>query len=72
MQIGTPQIDIKQTRADILREWFALAPDQRATEIQAASFADRALQSHGLDANRESSALIKSWLVRYTGLRPFE
>lgn len=58
--------DIKQARAVVLREWFALAPDQRATETQAAQFADRAMQAHAIPATTD----IKGWLARYTGLKP--
>lgn len=66
MQAVERTIDFKQARAVILREWFALAPEQRATESQAAQFADRAMQAHDMPATTD----IKGWLVRYTGLKP--
>ena len=61
---------IKEIRAAVLREWFALPPDRRATESQAAQFSEKAVLSHGLPADSDASATIKGWLVRYTGLNP--
>jgi hypothetical protein len=72
MQTSNPTMDIKQARAVILREWFALSPDQRATETQAAQFADRAMQAHEIPVSNDNSLMIKRWLVRYTGLKPLE
>jgi hypothetical protein len=66
----TPDMKVKEARAAILREWFALAPDQRANESQAAEFADKATGAHGLPANGDGIATIRVLLARYTGLNP--
>ena len=72
MQAPGQLMDIKQARAVILREWFALSPDQRATESQAALFADKAMQAHEIPVSNDNSQMVKGWLVRYTGLKPIE
>jgi hypothetical protein len=62
----------KEARAAILREWFALAPDQRATTRQAAQFADKAQIPYNLPANGNANVMIRGWLAPYIGLNPFD
>jgi hypothetical protein len=66
----SPEMQVKEIRAAILREWFALAPDQRATMSQAAMFADKAIKAHGFAADGDAGATVQAWLARYTGLTP--
>lgn len=61
---------VKETRAAILRDWFALPPDQRATVNQADLFAERAQIYYNLPANDNARVMIKDWLARYIGLNP--
>jgi hypothetical protein len=67
--VQSPEMQVKEVRAAILREWFALAPDQRATLSQAALFADKAIKTHGFSADGDA-ATVQAWLARYTGLTP--
>ena len=60
----------KETRAAILRAWFALPPEQRSTDNQAAQFAERAQIYYNLPANDNANVMIKGWLARYIGLNP--
>jgi hypothetical protein len=53
-----------------LRAWFALPPEQRATDNQAAQFAERAQIYYNLPANDNANVMIKGWLARYIGLNP--
>ena len=62
----------KETRAAILRAWLALPNDQRATDSQAAHFAERVQDCYDLPANDNSSLVIRRWLAPYVGLNPIQ
>jgi hypothetical protein len=66
------EMKIKEIRAAVLRRWFALPPAQRATEQQAAAFADETMAQHALDPDSGAQAMIREWLSRYTGLKPMD
>ncbi len=63
------EMKLKEIRAAILRRWFSLPPEQRATEQQAASFADETIQLHAIPDD-DAHAKITALLSRYTGLKP--
>jgi len=67
-----PVIDsnVKEIRAAVLREWFALPPGKRATQEQASQFSEKVVFSHALPSDSDAVETIKGWLVRYTGLNP--
>jgi hypothetical protein len=55
-------------RRTIIREWMALAPEQRRSSQQAVSFAEAALQRHPLPRSRRGGLeIVMAWLRPRTG-----
>jgi hypothetical protein len=52
-----------KTRRAVIREWMALAPEQRRSSGQALAFASRATERHSLPRSRRSPlAVMMAWL----------
>jgi hypothetical protein len=57
-----------KTRRAVIREWMALAPEQRRSAEQAAAFARRAVERHSLPRSRRTPhAVMMAWLAPRTG-----
>jgi hypothetical protein len=64
------EMKIKEIRAAVLRRWFSLPSAERATEQQAVSFANEAIQLYDASTGKDVHAMIKKLLAPYTGLTP--
>ncbi|WP_426615554.1 hypothetical protein [Bradyrhizobium sp. McL0616] len=57
-----------KTRRAVIREWMALAPEQRRSAEQAIDFAQRATARHNLPRSRRTpQAAMMAWLKPRTG-----
>jgi hypothetical protein len=55
-------------RRVVIREWMALAPEQRQSAEQAVTFARRAVERHSLPRSRRTPhAVMMAWLKPRTG-----
>lgn len=55
-------------RRVVIREWMALAPEQRRSAEQAVAFARRAIERHRLPRSRRTPhAAMMAWLKPRTG-----
>jgi hypothetical protein len=55
-------------RRAVIREWMVLAPAQRRSTDQAATFAWRAIERHSLPRSRRTPhAIMMAWLKPRTG-----
>lgn len=51
-----------EAKADVLRRWRELPPDQRATELHAADFAKRVHREYDFRASAGRMSVIEGWL----------
>jgi hypothetical protein len=58
----------RETRRKIIRQWTSLPKDKRQTEEQAAEFAKKAIEQNELQANRRDPyQRVMGWLLPRTG-----